>query len=339
MLLLTMLVSTDLSAQLHRPEVKFKHDESSSTIMVSVDGEDFTTYHYSDDLEKPLLYPLITTSGTELTRGYPIAPRPGERVDHPHHMGLWLNYGNVNGLDFWNNSKHINPEKKAHYGKIVHQEILKMEDGATGDLVVTAQWVNADGDPLLNEQTAYRFSQLGKLRIIDRSTTLTALEDVDMHDNKEGMLGVRVARQLELPDDRPQYLVDASGRRTEEKVVNNEGVNGNYLSSNGKEGDDVWGTRGTWVKMYGKIADDPVSITIIDHPENPGYPTYWHARGYGLFAANPLGQSAFSKKKVVLNFSLKKGESANFKYRILLHGGGTISKEAIKELEKKFATM
>ena len=339
MLVLNLVSGADLLAQLHRSEVQFNQDPASSTINVTIDDQAFTTYHYGGDLEKPILFPLITTTGSNVTRGYPIAPRPGERVDHPHHIGLWFNYGNVNGLDFWNNSKHIDPEKRDHYGKIVHQEVLKMEDGAVGDLVVRAQWRDASDKPLLEELTSYRFSQLGRLRVIDRSTTLTALEEVDMSDNKEGLLGVRVARELEIRDDKAEYLVDVSGNRSKEKIVDNEGVNGNYLSSNGEEGSNVWGTRGSWVKMYGKIKDDDVSITIIDHPENPGYPTYWHARGYGLFAANPLGQSAFSDKKEIMNFSLKKGETTTFKYRILLQGGGTISKEAIRELEKKFATM
>jgi hypothetical protein len=50
------------------------------------------------------LYPLIADGGITVTRGYPLEPRPGERVDHPHHAGLWFNYGEVNGFDFWNNS-------------------------------------------------------------------------------------------------------------------------------------------------------------------------------------------------------------------------------------------
>ena len=63
------------------------------------------------------------------------------------------------------------------------------------------------------------------------------------------------------------------------------------------------------------------SIAILDHPQNPGYPTYWHARGYGLFAANPLGQKALSDGKDVLNFALEPRQSATFRYRIIVATG------------------
>ena len=54
-----------------------------------------------------------------------------------------------------------------------------------------------------------------------------------------------------------------------------------------------------WCKVYGKMGNDSISIAIIDHPENPNYPTFWHARGYGLFAANPLGEKIFTNGKAL----------------------------------------
>ena len=84
-------------------------------------------------------------------------------------------------------------------------------------------------------------------------------------------------------------------------------ANGNYLTSEGKEGDSAWSTRARWCKMYGKMGSDSVSVVIIDHPSNTNYPTYWHARGYGLFAANPLGENIFTNGKLTKNLSLKTG--------------------------------
>jgi hypothetical protein len=98
--------------------------------------------------------------------------------------------------------------------------------------------------------------------------------------------------------------------------MDNAGVNGVYLTSDGKEGAVVWGTRGKWCTLSGTVGNEPVSIAIFDHPRNPGYPTYWHARGYGLFAANPLGQKALSDGKDVLNFALEPRQSASFAYEI-----------------------
>ncbi|MCK5456992.1 MAG: PmoA family protein, partial [Melioribacteraceae bacterium] len=154
-------------------------------------------------------------------------------------------------------------------------------------------------------------------------------------DNKEGMIGIRMARQLELPSDKPSRLSDAHGNVTELPVVDNTGVSGNYLSSEGVTGLDVWGKRAKWVALSGNIENKDVSVVIMDNPTNVGYPTYWHARGYGLFAANPLGQKVFSDGKEELNFSLKPEESVVFKYRILLLDGKS-SKQQLEDEYKNY---
>ena len=283
--------------------VVFISDTANNKIDVKINGAHFTSYIYDKSLPKPVLFPLITSSGKTLTRGFPIDPKPGERVDHPHHMGHWFNYGDVNGLDFWNNSDAIPIEKIENYGKIVHSEIVDISE-ENGSIKTKSEWQTINGDAILEETTVFVFSQKGDTRIIDRRTNLLAITDVSFDDNKEGVFGVRVTRAMELPSKKPAIFVDAQGNPTEVKVLDNTGVNGNYLSSRGLEGNEVWGTRSEWVKLYSSMDDEPVSITIIDHPNNVGYPTYWHARDYGLFSANPLGQKVFSKGEEVLNFSL-----------------------------------
>ena len=319
-------------------DLKLIQKDQDKKVEVLIDGKLFTSYIYPDNIAKPVLYPLITQSGKVLTRGFPLDPMPGERVDHPHHVGHWLNYGDVNELDFWNNSEAIPAEKKHRYGSIRHEEVVSASstDGI-GVLKVGAHWDNPSGKTLLNEATQFTFSQEGNTRIIDRITTLTAAEEkVSFTDNKEGMIAIRVTRALELPSDSPAIFTDADGNPTEVKALNNEGVNGDYLSSEGITGGDVWGTRAKWMKLFSQIEGDPVALVIIDHPDNVGYPTYWHARGYGLFSANPLGQKVFSKGKEELNFALEPGESVTFKYRILVHGGEELSKEEIERYSNDF---
>src|ERR1035437_2982706 len=63
-------------------------DEANRRVDITIDGQPFTSYICSTTLKKPVLYPLITDEGVTVTRGYPLNPRPGERVDHPHHAGL-----------------------------------------------------------------------------------------------------------------------------------------------------------------------------------------------------------------------------------------------------------
>lgn len=301
-------------------------NEAEQKVDVMVDGKLFTSFLYTDQLsvlKKPILYPLISANGVTVTRGFPLDPRPKERTDHPHHIGAWLNYGDVNGLDFWNNSDAIPEEKASEMGIIRKRKITRIESGDTeGKLDVTCDWMNSEGKSILEENTEFVFSGSEGKRIIDRTTTLTALkEPVMFNDNKEGMIGIRMARQLELPSDKPVTLSDAHGNKTDVPVLDNAGVTGNYLSSEGVEGMDVWGKRAKWVSLYGTIDGKDVSVVIMDNPSNVGYPTYWHARGYGLFAANPLGQKIFSDGKEELNFSLNAGESVTFKYRILLLDG------------------
>jgi hypothetical protein len=307
-------------------------------VEILADGELFTAYIYPDNIAKPVLYPLLTASGKRLTRGYPLEPVAGERVDHPHHVGHWLNYGDVNGLDFWNNSEAIPEERKDRYGSIRHSEVVNTAGGkGEAQLEVKTEWVTPGGDVLLDESTKFVFTQSGNTRIIDRTTTLTARDQkVEFKDNKEGMIAIRVTRALELPADKPEIFTDAAGNPTEVKTLDNTGVMGNYLSSEGLEGNDVWGTRAKWVKLYSQIEGEPVSITIMDHPGNVGYPTYWHARGYGLFAANPLGQKVFSEGKEELNFVLEPGASVTFQYRIALHSGDELGKDSIETLYGDF---
>src|SRR5262249_215829 len=73
--------------------VQLVANEAAQRVDVLIDGKPFTSYVWPKSVKKPVLYPLTTASGTIVTRGYPLAPRPGERVDHPHHVGMWFNYG------------------------------------------------------------------------------------------------------------------------------------------------------------------------------------------------------------------------------------------------------
>ena len=216
-------------------------------------------------------------------------------------------------------------------GTIRNSEVSEIKSGiGEGSLSVVNNWMNSEGKIILKENTKFIFRASEGKRFVDRTTTLTALkEPVLFKDNKEGMIGIRMARQLELPSDKPVTLSDSYGRKTDIKVMDNTGVSGNYLSSEGVEGMDVWGKRAKWVSLYGVIKNKEVSVVIMDNPTNVGYPTYWHARGYGLFAANPLGQKVFSNGKEELNYSLKAGESVTFKYRILILDG-TGSKEQLE---------
>lgn len=317
----TALVTEFLSARPHPGDrISVTANEPSRRVDISIDGQPFTSYIWPTRLAKPVLYPLRTAKGAVITRGYPLEPGPGERMDHPHHAGMWLNYENVNGIDFWNNSEAIKPQDAPKMGTIQQRAIVSAKGGAEqGELEVQADWLTYAKKVLLKENTRYVFRGGPNFRSVDRITTLQAQgEKVVFGDAKDGMLGLRVARALEAPSDKPEVFTDASGRATTVAKLDNAGVNGSYLTSEGKKGEAAWGTRGRWCNLSGKVGEEPVTISIFDHPSNPGFPTYWHARGYGLFAANPLGEKVFSNGKEELNLTLAPHQSVTFRYRVLI---------------------
>ena len=332
-----LLIAHLATSQTAKNRIQLTHDEAAKSVSVTVDGKPFTAYIYPGPtvLKKPVLYPIMSAGGNAITRGWPLNPRPGERIDHPHHVGMWFNYGDVNGHDFWNNSIDVGPEHKGPFGTIVHTGVTSVKSGTgQGELIVTANWLDKDGIPMLQETTRYVFRAGTGVRTIDRITTLKALtKDVLFKDNKEGLIAVRLARQLEHPSTKAEVFTDAKGVATAVPMLNNEGVTGRYVSSEGVLGDAVWGTRAKWVNLTGTINGEPVSVVLLDHPRNAGYPTYWHARGYGLFAANPLAPSVFSNNKApAMNELLAAGRSITFSHRLLIASetltGAAIAKQA-----------
>jgi hypothetical protein len=263
------------------PKVELVKNEAEHRVDVLVDKKPFTSYSWVDTVKKPILFPVRTAKGTVVTRGFPLEPRPGESHDHPHHTGFWFNYGDVDGVDFWGNHKDARGGANHKLGSIVHRGIGATRGGAgRGELEAQSAWVNGEGAAVLLERTRYVFGASEGRRSIDRIARLEALAPkVSFLDNKEGMLGLRVAKELELP-----------GKKNAEAT-------GQYRSSEGKVGDAVWGTRARWVMLTGKVEGEPVTLALFDHPTNPGYPTHWHARGYGLFAANPMGAQSLGGGK------------------------------------------
>ena len=310
---------------------------------VFIDGDIFTSYIYPSNLEKPVLFPVRTSAGTVITRGYPLEPRGGERVDHPHQVGVWFNFGDVNGFDFWNNSSAIPAEKKSHYGRVLHRGVKRAESREDlGVLEVAADWqVPAeDGSwhTLLQENTIFEFGGDDNTRTIDRITQLTAQEDeVVFTDNKEGMFAIRVAREFEHPSDEPLVFTDANGNPEKVEKLDNEGVNGNYLNSEGIEGADAWGKKASWVSLSSNIAEESISISIFDHPDNSGYPSHWHARGYGLFSVNNFGAKAFDENADPILVKLAPGESMVFRHRLHINSGSHATAEQLEKIFEDFS--
>jgi hypothetical protein len=245
----------------------------------------------------------------------------------------------VNGIDFWNNSYAIPDSQKSHYGSIRHTRILRAESGLDRALlVVQCLWVNHMNHVLLEEETTFAFSGDSLFRRIVRTTKLTASGgSVRFGDSKEGLCALRVDRAFESPADKPEQLTDASGNPAAAPVLNNTGVNGFYLNSEGISRDEVWGKKARWVSLSAEKGSEKISLCLFDHPGNYGYPAYWHARGYGLFSVNNLSKKAYNNTEPENVTQLKEGDSLTFKHMLLIKTGGFITPQDMEAEWKKFA--
>ena len=310
-------------------KIEFVNNEKDKKVEVFMDGKLFTAYIYPDDMEKQSLYPINSASGKTITRGYPYNPSPFERTDHPHHVGLWFNFGDVNGLDFWNNSFAIKQEDKHKYGSIKFKKIAS-ENPSEGRLVTLSDWVDSKGNTLLEEETTYIFSGSNNMRSIERISKLTSKQEVSFTENKEGLLGLRVDRAFEEPSTKAESFLDANGLVTSVPIMNNTGVNGVYRNAEGIKGGDVWSKRSPWVALKADKDGEVITIVIIDHPENLNYPAWSHARGYGLFATNNLGGRAFDKDATPVKVVLDPGKTITFRHKIII--GGDLTDEEINKI-------
>lgn len=280
-------------------------------ISVDIKGKPFTALFTGPETNKPYLHPLRSASGKIVTRAYPMDPDvPGESHDHPHHRGLWFSHGDVNGFDFW-----ANETRGPKFGRIVLAKVNDLTSGKdSGVIDATFEWREPSGQPLLAESRRMTFYSQPKTRTIDFDITLTARARVTFGDTKEGTFALRIATPLE--EAHGGHLVDSEGRETEKQV---------------------WGKRADWADYYGSLDGEALGIAILDHPENPRHPPYWHARAYGLFAANIFGLHDFENDKTKNgSLTLQPNETLRFRYRVVIHPGD-VHTAKIAQLYKEYA--
>lgn len=281
-----------------------------------VSDADGLVTEYRTDSRVPYLYPLSAPKGAMLNRHWPMDDSvPSEERDHPHHRCFWLSHGDVNGYDFWA------WKGKKGEAKIVHQRFENLQTSQnSADFTAILEW-QAGGQVLLTEKRHYTIiNRSAQTRIVDITSALEAThEDVTFGDSKEGFCAFRTDGSLRL---------------------NGPTAAGHIASSEGVRDADCWGKRARWVSFYGpNEAKQPSIITLMDHSDNLRHPTWWHARDYGLLAANPFGIHEFesNKQRGSGNHTLKKGQTLTFRYRLVLQSG-TFDAAATENLWKDFQT-
>ena len=329
-ILLVLIFANWSNAQI----VKIIPNKAKTRVDVKIDGKIFTSYRYDERIKRPSLLPIIAANGGFITRGFPIETRNGEDIGHPHQVGFAFSHGDVNGIDFWNNSDYRTAKEQEKMGRIIHRKILKIKDGKNrGELVTQSDWITPNGKTILVETTKYIFQATGKTRLIDRETTLTAIdENVVFGDNKEGVLGLHLARELQQPSNESEKITDEKGDISE--TTDNKNVTGEYLNSEGLKGDKIWGTLGKWASVSGKIGDESVTVAVFDNPKNLNFPSYMMVRGYGLLALNPFGRKVFEPTAEARKFVLEPKKSITFRHRLLIFSQKTTPEIIEKEYQK-----
>ena len=281
---------------------------------VRIGGEPFASYYFNPDTPKPYLYPLRSPEGIIVTRGYPMVKDiPGESKDHPHHRGLFFAHGDINGVDFWGEAQFMEKapvhvagktyatSEELPKGRTVFTRLEEAKGGPdSGTLRAVFSLLGPNGVVMGSETQEYTFRGDAKTRTIDCTFTIAADHGtpLKMGDTKEGTFAIRVVRNLQEPAVK-------------------------MLNSNGAVGEkNIWGKRADWVDYSGVVGGERVGIAIFDYPRNIKHPTYWHARGYGLFAVNPFGEHDFyGDPKRDGSVTIAAGDSLTLRYRVLIHDG------------------
>ena len=275
-------------------------------VTVTVDGKPFTAYVFAGH-RKPILFPVIGPGGAAMTRSWPLVEGvAGEPHDHPHHESIWFTHGDVNGADFWaSHPKAAKPEHRPA-NRIEHVELVACVGGPEARIETRNKWVKADGTVVCADSRTVRFAADGDARTIDYAVTIHADHGpVTFGDTKEGTFGLRVPTTLQTKD--------ANG---------SSGAAGHILDSEGRHDAAVWGKAARWVAYSGPVAGRTVGVAIGDHPANLRHPSHWHARDYGLVAANPFGLHDFTGAPPGSGgYTLPAGKSLTFRYLVILHEG------------------
>lgn len=264
-------------------------------LTIKRDGQLLTRYVIQSG-SKPILYPVIGPDGIPMTRRYPIEEAgEHEREDHPHHRSIWFTHGDVNGIDFW--------AEKEGAGQTVHESFEEISDGKTAKVVTKNRWEDAEGNIVGRDVRTLTFGIDQGMQYIDFDITFLAGDkEVTFGDTKEGSFGIRVPGTMK---------VDAK-------------KGGVIVNSEGDQDKEAWAKRASWVDYYGPVQDKTVGIAILNHPSSYNFPTYWHVRTYGLFAANPFGRQDFEGKEAPSgDYTIPSGGKMHLRYRVLLHEGAT----------------
>ncbi len=255
-------------------------------------GKVAASLYCSEKWDKPFLFPIRTVSGKVISRGWPLEPREGDSTDHTWHRGFWYGHGIINGADFWRE------QGREKTSRLILKSKPRIDDSRVSlDLSMTPP----DGRPIGSMRQEYQFKDSGPIRHLDASITIHANSDkpLTFGDTDDGGFAFRLDEA---------FREDRGAR-----LRNSEGQSGSK---------QIWGKPAKWTDNSAVIGGAPVGVAMFDHPSNLRHPTRWHARPYGLNAANPFATKSFDKASVTDgSYTLPTGAKLTLRYRVLIYEG------------------
>ena len=290
-------------------------------VRVEIGGQLFTEYVFGDGASRPYCYPIIAPDGMPLTRDFPMKKTAGEETDHPWHRSFYFAHSNVNGVDFWNEGGGDVGRSPASKGRTEHEAFLETTSGPVGVLRAKTRWVAPGGKLICTDERTLRFHAGPDGRFIDFEITLHALpnEPLVFGDNKDGTMATRLAQWMTMPH--VGNVRGPDGKSAKKEV----GGQGHIVTATGVRDNDAWGTRANWCEYHAEKDGKIYGVAIFDHPQNLRHPTWWMARNYGLFGANPFGwhdfEKEFAKEPHKGDYTVPAGGSLTLRYRFYYHTG------------------
>ena len=247
-------------------------------VAVRVGSSLFSEYVFDPAVAKPYFGQIRDGAGHPFTRLDLTAK------EHPHQRSLFIAVGDVNGVDCWN-------ENPGH--GYVRNERIDGVESASAFAAFTAHnlWTDHDGKPLLRESARYTvYNQSEECRALDLTVTFKAdFGDAVFGPTKEaGPLGIRLRDEL--------------------RADIGSGVLTNSWGGVGES--ECWSRPAEWCDYGGEVPDAGfMGVTVFDNEKNERFPTAWHIRAYGLFAANNLYFKG--------GLTIPAGESLTYRFRVL----------------------
>lgn len=275
-------------------------------VEIFIGGKLFTTYYFPTEVAKPYFRPLRSADGTILTRDFPegnVIPldHAKDRNLEPHQRDMYFGHGNLDGIDFWGEEVFSKFSEGSAFGRTVFRKLEAMQSGtSSGELRADFDLLSPHGRVIASEIQAFVFTGDADTRTVDCEFILMAPPhaDLTLGDTKEGTFGIRLRRELNSP---PARMVNSAGAEGEEAI---------------------WGKRADWVDYDGTVDGKDLGIAVFESPKSFRHPTYWHARTYGLLAANPFGRREFlHDPQQDGSWTIPQGKQLRFRYRVFIHQG------------------